>query len=429
MSETNTITLDILLDILQKSEADAWEITDYYEKGWEFYFIRHYLDQHRIKDIHSYTIKVYRKVAGFLGSAEASIPSDISEHEARCTITNLCNDAFYVQNPFYTLNSPSKKAKTTAKTNPISLKAISSDFIRILSSISETATEYLNSYEIFVSQITRHFLNSEGIDIIDTYPSSMIETIINARNENKEIELYSLFKAGTCDSDQLTKIIKDMLIYGKDKLIAIPTPNISKTDVVFSTESATELYRFFVSNLYASEVYMGTSNWKIGDLVASEDLTLRSVQFLPNSSYNVAFDEEGAPIQDLVLIDHGKVTNFIGNRQFTQYLGMETSFIISNIAVSSGTESESDLRTGDFLEVIEFSNFIVDPVSGNIAGEIRLAYLHNGNITTPVSGGSISGNFREFAQTMRFSKNLQQYNTMLIPAITRLNNVTITGFD
>ena len=108
---------------------------------------------------------------------------------------------------------------------------------------------------------------------------------------------------------------------------------------------------------------------------------------------------------------------------------LDSSFDVYNFAVSGGTESEKDLRTGDYLEVVEFSDFQVDEITGDIAGEIRLAYLHQGGKVTPVSGGSVSGSMPELAKSMRFSKESRQYNCHLIPSVTRLHDVTITGAD
>ena len=96
-------------------------------------------------------------------------------------------------------------------------------------------------------------------------------------------------------------------------------------------------------------------------------------------------------------------------------------------AVSGGTESAAELRTGDFLEVVEFSDFQADAITGDIAGEIRLAYLHQGGKVTPVCGGSVSGNIRNLLDGFRFSKETRQYNCVLIPAVTRLQGVSVTG--
>jgi len=427
MAEMKNAALDTLLNVLKTSGADAWEVTDKTEKGWEFYFIRHALDQHRAKDIRSFGVKVYKKFDDCLGSARAEVPADASEKEMRGIVEGLCKDASYVRNPAYTLNKPAAGLAPAAEAETIDLEAISGDFIRTLASVPETATEDLNSYEIFVSAVSRRFLNSEGIDVSDVYPSSMVEAVVNARKDGHEIELYRLFHSGTCSREQLTQDLTEALTYGRDKLVTSSTPNLGRADVVFSTDPARELYFYFIDRLAAGMVFRGMSDWKIGDVVAPENMMVEAVKTLPNSSKNTAWDAEGAPIRDLTLIDHGKAAAYWGSRQFSQYLGLESSFEASNFSVSGGTESAADLRTGDYLEVVEFSDFQTDAITGDIAGEIRLGYLHQDGKVTPVSGGSVSGNVRELLNGFRFSKETRQYDSLLIPAVTRIQGVTVTG--
>ena len=80
--------LEQLLGILISSGADAWEVADINERGWEFYFIRHRLDQHRTKAVDSFSVKVYKKLEDgqFLGSASAQIAPDASVEELRRTV-------------------------------------------------------------------------------------------------------------------------------------------------------------------------------------------------------------------------------------------------------------------------------------------------------------------------------------------------------
>ena len=419
--------LEQLLSILKTSGADAWEVADINEWGWEFYFIRHRLDQHRTKAVDSFSVKVYKKLEDgqFLGSASAQIAPDASEEEMRKIVAGLCRDASYVRNPFYTLNKPA--GAETAKTASMDMKTVCADFLQTMQSLPETDTEDLNSYEIFVSEIRRRFLNSEGIDVTDVYPSSMVEAVVNARKDGHEIELYRLFKSGTCNREQLSQELAEALACGRDRLSASPTPALGTMDVVFSTDPAKELYWYFIDRLHTTLVYRGMSDWKTGDAIAPENMTLRALKALPNSSRNTAWDNEGAPIRDLDLIDHGKAVSYWGGRQFSQYLGLDSSFEANNFAVSGGTESAEELCTGDYLEVVEFSDFQADAITGDIAGEIRLAYLHKDGKVTPVSGGSISGNVRELMDGFRFSKETRQYNCVLIPAVTRLQGVSVTG--
>ena len=428
MAEMNNAALDTLLEVLKSSAADAWEVTDREESGWEFYFIRHKLDQHRAKNVRTFNVKVYRKFDTFLGSAGAEIACDASAEEMKRTVDGLCSDASYVRNPAYTLNKP-KAAEAEEAPEEVDLEAISGDFIRAMAAVPETATEDLNSYEIFVSRIRRRFLNSEGIDVTAVYPSSMVEAVVNARRDGHEIELYRLFDSGSCDREQLTKDLSEALHYGRDRLVTVPTPALGKIDAVFSTDPARELYWYFIDRLSTAMVYRGISDWKPGDTVGPDNLTVQAVKFLPNSSENAAYDAEGAPIRDLTLIGGGKAESYWGGRQFSQYLGLEDSFQASNFAVTGGTESEADLRTGDYLEVVEFSDFQCDAITGDIAGEIRLAYLHKDGKVTPVCGGSVSGSMAEMAKTFRFSKELRQYDNLLIPSVTRIKDVTVTGVE
>ena len=52
-----------LLETVKKAGADAWEIQENKETGWEFYFIRHSLDQNRVVDVTHTFVKLYKRSA------------------------------------------------------------------------------------------------------------------------------------------------------------------------------------------------------------------------------------------------------------------------------------------------------------------------------------------------------------------------------
>ena len=423
--------LDMIVELLKASAADGWEVTETVTRGWEFYYIRHRLDQNRAKQVTHIRVKVYRRSEDgkFLGSAAAEIQPTAARPEVEEQIAGLCRNAGYVRNPAYTLNRPD--GETVPETEAVDVAAISRDFIETMQALPETESEDLNSFEIFVSEVRRRFLNSEGVDVVSVYPSSMLEAVVNARRDGHEIELYRMYHSGSCDRTQLTRDLSETMRYGRDKLTASPTPALGRADVVFSTDAACEIYDWFISRMSAGYQVRGISDWKKGQPIADEfrgdRVTVRALRTLPNSSGNAAYDEEGARIRDLTLIDGGVACDSCGSRQFSQYLGLENAFIGKNFAVSGGSVDAESLRTGSFLEVVEFSDFQVSPFNGDLAGEIRLAYWHDGDRVTPVSGGSVSGTMSELVKTMRFSREQRQYDTMLIPAVTRLSGVSVTG--
>ncbi len=423
--------IDLLKAILQNSPADAWEITESTTNGWEFYFIRHELDQNRVKQVTHANVTVYRAMEDgkLLGSASGEIPVTLTREETEARIRELLTAATYVRNPFFRLNPPSPAS--SEKDTPVDVAAISSSFMRALRQVPESADADINSYEIFVNDVTTRYCNSEGVNVTYRTPKSMAEVVVNARKENHEVELYRLYLSGTCDADSLCQDVVDTLAYGKDRLVVTDTPELGKADVVFSTQDACAIYEWYIDRMSTALRFAGISDWEIGkaitDTAVQDKVTVQAVRTLPNSSRNTPYDREGAPIRDLLIMENNVPMHYHGQRQFSQYLGIQDAFIASNFIISGGSEDEESIRSGEFLEIVEFSDFQVSAFNGDIAGEIRLAYWHHDGQVTPVSGGSVSGTMADFIQNLRMSKTSRQYDHLKVPALTRLHNVHITG--
>lgn len=426
--------IDTLVQLLKEAGVYGWEISEVKTEGWEFYFIRHELDQNRVKSVEDISVRVYQLVEDgkFLGSASARIAPTASREEAAQLVRDLAYRATLVKNRPYTLQPRTEAHETSPAHEAIDLKAIAGEFIRTVKNLPETAGEDINSYEIFVSAKTRRFLNSEGIDVEERYPSSMLEIVVNARKDGHEIEIYRNYLSGTCDAEGLQRDLARTMQYGKDRLLAQPTPKLGKADVLFSGRDATNIYDYFVERLSAQMIVRRMSDWELGKPIAEDirgdRVTLCSVREMKNSSENRAFDADGAPIRDAVLLRESVPVEFVGNRMFASYLGLENSFMPGNILAEGGSRSGEELRRqGKYLEVVEFSDFQVDSMTGDIFGEIRLGYWHDGDKVTPVSGGSISGSMSDFVREMYMSRESVQYNEYRIPALTLLKNVTVTG--
>lgn len=424
--------LDTVVSLLRSADVYAWEVSDVLTDAWEFYMIRHALDQNRVRHVEHLTVKVYRlsEDGETMGSASCEVPPTASREEAKALIESLSYRASLIKNKPYTLHQP-KPAVGASSRIQVDPEEISRTFLSTMRDLPETPTEDVNSYEIFVASKKRCFLNSEGVDVAEAYPDSMIEVIVNARMPEHEIELYRNFKSGTCDATSLRRDVLRAMKTGRDRLSAVPTPALGKADVIFSAADACELYSYFAARLDAAMIYRRMSTWELGKSICpvfhGDAPSLSAVRELPNSSANRLFDAEGAPIRDLPLLENGIARNYHGSRMFSAYLGLEDSFIPSNYVVEGGSRGESELRQGPYLEVVEFSDFQVDAVAGDLFGEIRLAYWHDGEKTVAVSGGSISGSMLDLAGNMELSSETVQYNNWRIPSVTLLRGVTVTG--
>ena len=424
--------LEQIVSLLKESGVHAWELNDVQTRGWEFYFIRHALDQNRAKNVEHIQIKVYQLIEDgkFMGSASAELPPTATLEETKKLISDLAYRATLVKNRPYPLNPPRAGEPMTDESDTA---AIAEDFIRTMRALPETESEDVNSYEIFVSDKIRRFRNSEGVDITECYPDSMIEVVVNARRDGHEIELYRNFTSGSCDSEALKRDLGKAMAYGRDRLITRPTPNLEKADVLFSGSDACSIYEYFVDRCNAAMIFRKLSDWSVGKPIAEDirgdRVNVYARRLLPNSSRNRGFDAEGAPIRDTALLEQSVPKEILGGRMFSSYMGLENSFSPTNIEVSGGTKTEEELRRGSYLEAVEFSDFQVDAMTGDIFGEIRLGYWHDGETVTPVSGGSVSGSMLDFVKDLHMSAEQAQYDSMRIPALTLLKNVTVTGAE
>ena len=423
--------LALIQEKIKKLGCTVWELRENTSRGWEFYFIRHMLDQNRVTEVRTISVTLYRLLEdGFLGAASGEISPTSSEKEIEKALSDIYFQASLVKNPVYTLTD---KQVIPPQPKTVDMADIAKSFITAMAQVGETETEDINSYEIFVRENSRHFLNSNEVEYTVCFPSSMIEIVVNARSGAREIEVYRMLRSGTCDAEKLCRDTEKAIRYAKDRLIAEATPKLDTCDVLFSTEDAVRIYEYFYEKTSADMIFRQLSDWTRGTEIApnmvGDRITMKAVSSLENSSADYSIDEEGAAICDRTLIRSGVVENLWGHRQFCQYLGMEDSSIVRNIMVEGGTHSEEDLRKEDCLEVVEFSDFQVDPVSGDIAGEIRLAYLYRNGTVSIVSGGSVTGQMADVIPTMEFSAEIEQYDNFVIPKVTRLKNLKITGVE
>ena len=138
---------DKIIELLKNSGADAWEVTDKCTEGWEFYFIKHQLDQNRVRDVEHIQVDVFRKLQDgkLLGKASEEIAPTATVEEAKKIIEQLSERATFAPNPYYELT----KETVQVENKTYDPQEIAKEFIEAMQQVPETDGEYINSYEIF----------------------------------------------------------------------------------------------------------------------------------------------------------------------------------------------------------------------------------------------------------------------------------------
>ena len=99
----------------------------------------------------------------------------------------------------------------------------------------------------------------------------------------------------------------------------------------------------------------------------------------------------------------------------------------NNTIVSGGSMSIEEMRKVPHVEITDFSAFLMDEVSGNFGGEIRLGYESDGTNRHSVVGGSLSANFSNVSKNVKFSKETRQINEWIVPCAVMLTDVVLAG--
>ena len=86
-----------------------------------------------------------------------------------------------------------------------------------------------------------------------------------------------------------------------------------------------------------------------------------------------------------------------------------------------------EMKKTPYLHVVNFSDFQMDEMSGNFGGEIRLAYLFDGEKVTPVTGGSINGMIVKAQKNFVFSKETQESMDFSGPFAVSMEDVAVAG--
>ena len=139
------------------------------------------------------------------------------------------------------------------------------------------------------------------------------------------------------------------------------------------------------------------------------------------------YSSEGIPMKDLTLLKEGELKAIHGNARFAYYLGVEPTGIYSAVKLDNGTKTLEEMKKEPYLYVVSFSDFSMDSLSGYFGGEIRLAYLFDGEKVTPVTGGSVSGNLLELQKDMAFSTERYKYKDYDGPFAVEFHGVAVAG--
>ncbi|HBF37093.1 MAG TPA: peptidase U62, partial [Firmicutes bacterium] len=405
-------TMQKIQKILASSaEADGYKIVEQKTESIELFFIKKELDMNRSKSVHHFQVTIYKDFVmdgiEYRGSSTIQIHPTMNEDEMRTAVIQAAYAAGFVKNKYYPLVKP----QPITKQAPISnfTGTILADWIpQLTASIFEADTMErgrINSAELFIDKFDTRIVNSEGVDVKKEHYRGELELITNWRESGEEIELYRDYHFASFQPDQFGRVVREMLELSREKALAGPTPSLNRYTILLTGEPVRDFLHYYFIKSAAQSVYEQTSTLKRGENVQGPNpkgdlISLRLDPFLGNSSVSTSFDEDGMPVDGITIINQGKLLNYWGNTQYCHYLDVKPTGNIHNLVIAAGSKSVQDMKLQPYLELLAFSDFQMDPLTGNFGGEIRLGRYFDGKVTSLVTGGSISGDIRDVQSQM-----------------------------
>jgi len=398
-----------------------------------------------------YGIRVHDRGMGFSSS------NIFSDSAIKQTIKNALKSSRMTQKVDFNFPVPKKfkKVKTIDKSIKNNGEAAVRNYAKqILKSIPKDILISFGKVRAYDSQI--QIINSEGLDSKREETNFMLELSIIVEKAGKKVEIWP---------HEYRRRIKDLPLsnfkrwikIARDQLMA-EVPKTERTTVIFSPNTALDgLGSIIGSHSSGAAKVNGISKFSPGEKVASESLTVISDGLYPYGLTTNAFDDEGVPQRKNILIDNGIFKDYIydqfyaikdnrestgnGFRQgdifyvFDAKYGLLPNNRISNFYLKPGKKSLQKL-IGEIKHGILIDNFSwlsPDSTSGNFSSEIRDGYyIDNGEISKPIEGGLIAGNFFELMRNISGisnKSNITSGGTVLagVCPYVRFDDVQVAG--
>lgn len=183
--------------------------------------------------------------------------------------------------------------------------------------------------------------------------------------------------------------------------------------VLLDSSSATGFLDLIASSFKADHVQRGKSLFKdkLGQKVASEQVTIVDDGLREDGSHAAPFDDEGVPSSRTILIDKGVLQGFLYNTYTAHKDGVQSTgngirasykgpplVDATNLYLEPGKRTREELmeRCGKGLMVMEILGMhIANPVSGDFSVGVNGLWLEGGQPSSPIRGVTLSGNIRD----------------------------------
>ena len=422
--------INLILSALKAQGIPTYIINDTTRESAERFFIRQREDIRRAKRVRDIEVTVYRDFdsdgKAMRGSSTVKLQPGMTEEEIARKLAGAYESALYVKNPFFELPDPVVEA--LAPEGPLAAMTLddaADAMAEALFAPDRMDDAFINSAEIFSTRQDTRTLTSRGTDVAYSVFRVKGEFVVQCVRPT-DVEMYHDFEYAAPDTLALSDLSLDALTTVRDRALAETAPEAGAYDVILTKKHVSTLLTAYVDKADASMVYAKYSPYTVGmhaqgDAVTGEAL---NISVFPDAP----FSTDGVRMVERPLLENGVVKGIYGATRFCRYLNLEPSGVYNNIRVTNGTLPLEEMKNRRCLMPVAFSDFQMDSMSGRFGGEIRLAYLFDGDGGVQLlTGGSISGSLLEKQDQLILSTERYTDSNYDGPAAVLIPGVSVAG--
>lgn len=432
----------IISELNTRKDLAGWTVRHIINSGAQVYLVPAGIEAERKVRDEKYRIDVLRSTKTADGSpAVGSGPATLLPGgDIGAAIEEAALISSLVANPPYNLPGPKPLPDIPLVDKPIKEDA-ASVCVDTMKQIQQTAKfddVRLTSAECFADTESVHVVNSRGIDAQQEATRIEVEFVLQSRKGEMNSEMIGVKTRRRASDLDLSSEISSRAQYTRDLLDPGPTPNwqgavVLRRDALATFLGGDELAVSTIGNLGSgASKYAKVSSWEIGKSifrgeVQGDSFTFWGNRIVPFGNRSDVFDAEGIPAQRAEIVHDNVLKTFACSQKYADYLTIPATGDLGNIEVSAGKTRAQDLLAEPYVEVVMFSWFHPDAISGDFASEIRLGYLVENGKAKPFKGGQLIGNVIDGLADVRWSAEVGFYGNYLGPHTARFNNFKIAA--
>lgn len=422
--------LDIILKELKNNNIEEYIITENQLEAVELYFIKKDLEMSRSRKLKDYTVRIFKDFSEnkieYKGDSTVTIHSFTNQEEIKKIIKEASFSASFVKNKTYSLPD-GFSGELQKKENNISKVTLEESAIEVKNSLykyDNLDKGFINSAEIFIEKNNKKIISSKGANISFVIYNVSGE-FITQWVENQDVEIYNNFSYDDLPGEELSLKVKESLITTKYRDESTEALKSGKYNLILSEDSVSEITNYYISQSKTSFVYNKYSNFKVYDSLQGKEVKGDKLNLCLTS--NVPVDNNGIRLEDRVLLEDGVLKTLHGNFKFADYLNVPKTGDYNCAILKGGTKGIDEMVQDGDIHILRFSDFQMNPLTGDFGGEIRLALLKKQGQLIPFTGGSLSANIKELQNDITLSKELYKNASYITPKAIKFKGVQISG--